>query len=65
VYDKQAAERFLKAYLVGKGAVEIRYPDDWFMPSQEDAKEAREAASKALGWLENALPEILKEPQNS
>jgi HEPN domain-containing protein len=46
-------------------AVEIRYPDDWFMPSQEDAKEAREAASKVLGWLENALPEILKESRNS
>ena len=94
---QQAAEKFLKAYLVGRGqsysvthdlflilekilqlnsdaeqlrdvlailmpyAVEIRYPDDWFMPSQEDAKEAREAAGKVLDWLENALPEILKE----
>ena len=46
-------------------AVEIRYPDDWFMPSQEDAKEAREAAGKVLGWLENALPEILKESRDS
>ena len=62
---KQAAEKFLKAYLVGNGAVEIRYPDDWFMPSREDAKEAREAASKVLGWLENVLPEILKESRNS
>lgn len=61
----RAAERFLKAYLVEKGAVEIRYPDDWFMPSQEDAKEAREAPGKVLGWLENALPEILKESRNS
>ena len=94
---QQAAEKFLKAYLVGRGqsypvthdlflilekilqlnsdaeqlrdvlailmpyAVEIRYPDDWFTPSQEDAKEAREAAGKVLDWLENALPEILKE----
>jgi len=62
---QQVAERSLKAYLVGNGAVEIRYPDDWFMPSQEDAKEAREAASKVLGWLENALPEILKESRNN
>ncbi len=27
-------------------AVEIRYPDDWYMPSKEDAIEAREAVSK-------------------
>ncbi len=26
-------------------AVEIRYPDDWFMPTEEDAKEAREVVS--------------------
>ncbi len=39
-------------------AVEIRYPDDWFMPSEQDAKEARDAASKVLKWFENALPEI-------
>ncbi len=77
---QQAAEKFLKAYLVFRGqappithdlllllekvrffdaeaewlrehlallmpyAVEIRYPDDWFMPSAEDAIEARAAA---------------------
>jgi len=91
---QQAAEKFLKAYLVGNGqqypfthdlllimerilpfnsevdelrdscailipyAVEIRYPDDWYIPSEEDAKEAREAVSKVLSWLENALPDI-------
>ncbi len=91
---QQAAEKILKAYLVGNGeeylfthdllmllervvildnnaeslrdslailmpyAVEIRYPDDWFMPSEEDAKEARGVASKVLIWLQIALPEI-------
>lgn len=40
-------------------AVEIRYPDDWHMPSEEDAKEARDAASDVLDWLKNALPDIL------
>jgi len=90
---QQAAEKLLKAFLVGNGqkaprshdlllilervlplnaaaeqlrdalamlipyAVEIRYPDDWFMPSEEDAKEAREAANRVLIWLENALPQ--------
>ncbi len=94
---QQAAEKLLKAYLVGNGkeypfthdlfmilekvlplntdaealrdslsilipyAVEVRYPDDWYMPSDEDAKEAREAVRKVLNWLENALPDIFKD----
>ena len=45
-------------------AVEIRYPDDGFMPSQEDAKEARDAANQVLNWLESALPEIFSGLQN-
>ena len=46
-------------------AVEIRYPDDWFMPSDQDAKEARDAASQVLQWLEDALPEIFQSSQAS
>jgi len=93
---QQAAEKCLKAFLIGKGhpypishdlflllekvlplnsevvrlrdalsllmpyAVEIRYPDDWHMPSFDDAKEAREAADQVLQWLKSALPEIFK-----
>jgi len=34
-------------------AVEIRYPDDWFMPSEEDSREAREAV---LEWLRKVRP---------
>lgn len=45
--------------------VEIRYPDDWFMPSDQDAKEARDAASQILQWLEDALPEIFQSSQAS
>ncbi len=91
---QQAAEKLLKAFLVGKGhpysfthdllllledilplstgaealrdalsllmpyAVEIRYPDDLFFPSQEDAQEAREAAEEVLSWFQEALPEL-------
>lgn len=40
-------------------AVEMRYPDDWFMPSEEDAKEARRSAEHVLRWLIVAFPEIL------
>lgn len=39
-------------------SVEIRYPDDWFMPTEEDAIEAREAVSRVMSWLQNAIPEI-------
>ena len=41
-------------------AVEIRYPDDLYIPSDEDAREAREAAEKVLRWLKIALPEIFE-----
>jgi len=40
-------------------AVEIRYPDDFIMPSQKDATEAREAAGRVLSWIGTAFPEIL------
>ena len=88
---QQAAEKLLKAFLVGKGrtypithdllailenilptnfeaerlrddlalltpyAVEVRYPDDFYMPSLLDA---REAADRVKQWLETAAPEI-------
>ena len=39
-------------------AVEIRYPDDWYLPTEEDALEAREAAAQVLKWLRKALPQI-------
>lgn len=91
---QQAAEKFLKAYLIANGnsypishdlililekiltlntsaetlrddlallmpyAVEIRYPDDLFMPTEEDTKEAREAASRVMSWVQNAIPEV-------
>ena len=37
------------------------------MPTEEDAKEAREAVSRVMSWLQNAKPEIFAEssiPQN-
>ncbi len=91
---QQAAEKMLKAFLVGNGrphpfthdlllllqhvlpihanaeqlrdalsllmpyAVEIRYPGDAFTPTEEDAREARQAAEEVLTWLRAALPEI-------
>ena len=37
-------------------AVEIRYPDDWFMPSAQDAAEARAAAEAVVEWLKKSKP---------
>ncbi len=39
-------------------AVEIRYPDDWFMPSLEDAREAREAVERVLEWTKQVNPDL-------
>lgn len=94
---QQAAEKFLKAYLIANDqsypishdlilileeillinpkaeilrddlallmpyAVEIRYPDDWFMPTEEDAKEARVAVSRVMLWVQNEIPTIFSE----
>ena len=41
-------------------SVEIRYPDDWYMPAEEDDREARNAADKVMRWLENALPDVFQ-----
>lgn len=37
-------------------AVEVRYPDEWFEPSVDDAREARLAAQGILDWLHTASP---------
>jgi len=39
-------------------AVEIRYPDEWFEPSAEDAQEARQAAAGVLCWLRATMPSL-------
>ena len=39
-------------------AVEIHYPDDWFMPSLDDAKEARDSAERVLRWIKKTAPEV-------
>lgn len=37
-------------------AVEIRYPDDLYMPTKADALEAREVVEQAFNWIQKALP---------
>ena len=42
-------------------SVEIRYPDAWYMPTEDDPNEARDAADKVMRWLENELPDVFQE----
>ena len=42
-------------------AVEIRYPDDWFLPSLQDAREARAAAGRVLIWMKRGNPELFSQ----
>ncbi len=46
-------------------AVEIRYPDEGFMPSRQDAREAREAAGHVWRWLEASCPEVVSGPRGT
>ncbi|RME50194.1 MAG: HEPN domain-containing protein [Caldilineae bacterium] len=41
-------------------AIEIRYPDDWFMPSSDDAREARDMAAQVLDWLRQTFPRLFQ-----
>ena len=42
-------------------AVEIRYPDDYYMPSAEDAAEARQAAAKIYDWLKETCQKLFSD----
>ena len=39
-------------------AIEVRYPDDWYMPSEDDAKEAYDAAIQVMKWINKIIPSI-------
>jgi len=42
-------------------AVEIRYPDDYSMPTEQDAAEARKAAGEVYEWLKSGCSAIFSE----
>ena len=39
----------------------MRYPDDWFMPLVKDIQEARVAAEALMDWLEESKPVLFEE----
>ncbi len=57
-FDRRAERLRDDLSLLMPYAVEIRYPDDWFMPSLEDAREARAAAGRILEWVERENPDL-------
>ena len=42
-------------------AVEVRYPDDYSMPSAEDTRQARQAVQEVRHWLKEKCPEVFHE----
>lgn len=56
------AERLRDALaLLTPYAVEVRYLDDYYMPSVGDATEARKATADIRAWLKLACPAVLSE----
>lgn len=39
-------------------AIEIRYPDEWYMPTEADDREAKMTVDQVLKWLEHAFSPI-------
>lgn len=59
---KPEAEKLRDALiLLTPYAVEIRYPDDYYMPSADDATEARQAAAEIREWLKSHCTEIFSD----
>lgn len=46
-------------------AIEVRYPDDWYMPLAEDAEEARDAVNLVRDWLTEIRRELFESPKVS
>jgi HEPN domain-containing protein len=59
--EREAEELRDSLALLMPYAVEIRYPDEGFMPTVEDTQEAREAAELVLKWLKVAMPTLFEE----
>ena len=59
--DPKAEELRDTLVLLMPYAVEVRYPDDYSMPSAEDTRQARQAAQEVHDWLKETCPEVCRE----
>jgi HEPN domain-containing protein len=57
-FDKSAEELRDCLITLNPYAVEVRYPDEYFMPSQEDAVEARQTAEQVRKFISTKCPMI-------
>jgi len=46
--------------LLNPYSVEVRYPGDAWMPTQEDAIEARQAAQEVFEWMQSKLEQLFE-----
>lgn len=46
--------------LLNPYSVEVRYPGDAWMPTAEDAKEARKAAQEVFEWMQSRLERLFE-----
>ena len=56
--DKEISEFKEEADKLTDYAIEIRYPDDWYEPTLEEAKEAFEIATKIKKFIQSKITKV-------
>ena len=56
-HAKQWIEK-ARSDLLNPYSVEVRYPDDAWMPTLDDATEARQAAQEVLNWMQSRFERL-------
>lgn len=57
-YDSSADYLRESLAVLSPYSVEVRYPGDAWLPSIEDAKEARQAAQEVLDWMQSKMERL-------
>jgi len=57
-YDSSADYLRESLAILNPYSVEVRYPGDAWMPSVEDAKEARQAAQEVFDWMQSRIERL-------
>lgn len=57
-YDPSADDLRESLAILNPYSVEVRYPGDAWMPTIEDAKEARQATQEVLEWIQSKLERL-------
>jgi HEPN domain-containing protein len=57
-YDSSAENLRESLAILNPYSIEVRYPGDAWMPTPEDAKEARQAAQQIYDWMQSRLKQL-------